>query len=152
MAAAAAVSLYLQLVVRWDSDRPRDFAYLMLVTVAVTTVVWLLVTWLTPPEPEETLSSFYRRVRPRGRGWAQVAARVGVLEGGGGSIPSQIANAALGCVLVYGALFGVGELLLGSRVRGAGWLAASVVAAYAIARNLQQQPGEAEELSEEINS
>ena len=33
MAVAAAVSLYLQLVLKWDSDRPRDFAYIMLVTV-----------------------------------------------------------------------------------------------------------------------
>ena len=33
MAVAAAVSLYLQLVLKWDGDEPRDFAYLMLVTV-----------------------------------------------------------------------------------------------------------------------
>src|SRR5205823_2910916 len=29
MAVAAAVSLYLQIVLKWDSDRPRDFAYIM---------------------------------------------------------------------------------------------------------------------------
>src|SRR5436305_46634 len=44
MAVAAAVSLYLQLYLRWDSDRPRDFAFIMLVTVSLTTVAWLLVT------------------------------------------------------------------------------------------------------------
>ena len=49
MAIAAAVSLYLQLVLKWDSDRPRDFAYIMLVTVSLTTIGWLLVTWTTPP-------------------------------------------------------------------------------------------------------
>src|SRR5207253_1252965 len=53
MAAAAAVSLFLQIVLKWDSDRPRDFAYIMLVTVAVTTVAWLAATWMTPPEAEE---------------------------------------------------------------------------------------------------
>ena len=47
MIAAAACSLFLQLYLKWDSDRPRDFAYLMLVTVGITTVVWLLATLLT---------------------------------------------------------------------------------------------------------
>src|SRR5437867_11616032 len=51
MIAAAAVSLYLQLHLKWDSDQPRDFAYLMLVTVAITTAAWLAVTLLTAPEP-----------------------------------------------------------------------------------------------------
>src|SRR6266850_1092696 len=51
MAVAAVVSLYLQLGLKWDSDRPRDFAYIMLVTVSLTTIVWLLVTWMTRPEP-----------------------------------------------------------------------------------------------------
>ena len=70
MAVAAAVSLYLQLALKWDGDKPRDFAYLMLVTVGVTTIAWLMVTWLTPPEPDATLHAFYRRVRPHGRGWS----------------------------------------------------------------------------------
>src|SRR5438270_606720 len=56
MATAAAVSLFLQLYLRWDSDRPRDFAYIMLVTVTATTVVWLTTTWLTAPERDETLA------------------------------------------------------------------------------------------------
>ena len=43
MAIAAAVSLYLQLVLKWDSDQPRDFAYIMLVTVSLTTIGWLAV-------------------------------------------------------------------------------------------------------------
>jgi hypothetical protein len=51
----------------WDGDKPRDFAYLMLVTVGLTTIAWLAVTWLTPPEPRTTLHAFYRRVRRAGR-------------------------------------------------------------------------------------
>src|SRR5437870_4455113 len=42
MAIAAAVSLFLQLGLGWDSDRPRDFAYSMIVTVSVTTIAWLI--------------------------------------------------------------------------------------------------------------
>src|SRR5438876_2216416 len=66
MLVAAAVSLYLQIALHWDGDKPRDFAYLMLVTVGLTTLTWLVVTWLTPPEPADTLHAFYRRVRPHG--------------------------------------------------------------------------------------
>src|SRR4029434_2183235 len=64
MIVAAVVSLYLHLHLGWESDsnkEPREFAYLMMVTVGVTTFAWLLVTLLTPPEPRETLVAFYRR-------------------------------------------------------------------------------------------
>jgi SSS family solute:Na+ symporter len=150
MAIAAAVSLYLQLVLKWDSDKPRDFAYIMLVTVGITTVGWLIVTWLTPPEPDATLEMFYRRVRPQGRGWGPVAARVGALNAmaGVGSLGRQLVNAAFGCVLVYAALFGTGELLLGSAVRGMTLLALSALAAFAIARNLEAEGFQRLELEE----
>ena len=69
MICAAVVSIFLQLVLQWDSDRPLDFAYLMLVTVGITTVVWVAVTFMTSPEPIATLVAFYRRVRPEGPGW-----------------------------------------------------------------------------------
>ena len=36
----------------------------MIITVAITTVVWLAVTFLTKPESTETLVSFYRRTAP----------------------------------------------------------------------------------------
>jgi Na+/proline symporter len=135
MVTAAAVSLYLQLVLKWDSDRPRDFAYIMIVTVAITTIVWLAVTWMTPPEPAETLQSFYRRVRPHA-GWGPIARAVGGVPKS--SLGGELANAALGCVLVYAALFGIGEILLRSVPIGLGLLAVATVAAIVIARNLDQ--------------
>ena len=135
MAVAAAVSLYLQLVVKWDSDRPRDFAYLMIVTVTVTTVAWLAVTWLTRPETDETLRTFYQRVLPYGPGWKPVAARLGNVPVPG-SLSRDLLSALLGCVLVYSALFGVGELLLRSVALGCALLVVAALAAAAITRNL----------------
>jgi SSS family solute:Na+ symporter len=135
MAIAAAVSLYLQLGLKWDSDQPRDFAYIMIVTVSLTTIGWLAVTLLTAPEPDETLRAFYRRVRPHGPGWSAVAAAVG-LAPVSPSLAREVLNAFLGCVLVYAALFGVGELLLRSAAVGIGLLIVSALAAAAIARNL----------------
>src|SRR5207302_1017476 len=75
MITAFVVSVLLQTVGGLDSDRPLDFARIVLVTVAVTTVVWLVVTFLTRPESDTTLDAFYRRTRPSRTGWGPVAAR-----------------------------------------------------------------------------
>ena len=138
MAVAAAVSLYLQIALKWDGDRPRDFAYIMIVTVTLTTIAWLAVTWMTAPEPADTLEAFYRRVRPHGRGWAPIAARIG-LSPASGSLGGELLNALLGCVLVYAALFGVGEILLRSATFGVVLLIIAALAAAAIARNLDAE-------------
>jgi solute:Na+ symporter, SSS family len=142
MATAAAVSLSLQLGLKWDSDRPRDFAYIMIVTVSITTVVWLTTTWLTAPERDETLAAFYRRVRPEGPGWRPVAAATGLPATGSRALIRELTNAVLGCVLVYAALFGVGELLLRSSLWGGALLILSALAAIAIAKNIDAPESE----------
>ena len=134
MSTAAVVSLYLQIARGWDSDEPRDFALIMLVTVGVTTIAWLAVTLLTAPEPNETLRKFYVRVRPHGAGWRPVARATGVAPLG--SLQGELMNAALGCVLVYAALFGVGELLLRSAPVGALLVGVSALSGFAIAKNV----------------
>src|SRR5262245_10098970 len=139
MAVAAAVSLYLQIGLGWDGDRPRDFAYLMIVTVLVTTIAWLAVTWMTPPESMETLQTFYRRVRPHGPGWAPVQ-RAAAVSPPAGSLRHDLFNALVGCVLIYASLFGVGEILLRSVALGITLLAIAAAAAFVIARNLEAEP------------
>jgi Na+/proline symporter len=138
MIVAAAVSLYLQIALGWDSDRPRDFAYLMIVTVGLTTCAWIVVTFLTPPEPGATLECFYRRVRPHGPGWRPVAAAIDRIDIPG-SLPIEIFDALMGCVMIYSALFGVGELLLRSAALGIVLLVVSAAAAFVIARTLARQ-------------
>jgi SSS family solute:Na+ symporter len=138
MAVAAIVSLYLQIALGWDGDRPRDFAYIMIVTVTLTTIAWLAVTWLTRPEPDATLQNFYRLVRPQGPGWKPVASAVGELAIPG-SLSLELLNALLGCVMIYSALFGVGEILLGTVSQGLTLLAVSAAAGGVIARNLTRE-------------
>ena len=58
------VSLAMQTAFGLDKDQPRDFAWIMIVTVSITTVVWLAVTFLTRPESKDTLVAFYRRTHP----------------------------------------------------------------------------------------
>jgi SSS family solute:Na+ symporter len=102
------------------------FPYTLLAVVAWTTMSWIVVTFLTSPEPEEHLVAFYRRTRPDGPGWKHIAARVGGAPPAplGGLIVDWIA----GVVLVYAVLFGIGHALLGSPLAALAWFAAAVVA------------------------
>jgi Na+/proline symporter len=45
----------------------------ILVVAALSIALWLIVTWITAPESAETLSRFYRKVRPGGPGWKPIA-------------------------------------------------------------------------------
>jgi solute:Na+ symporter, SSS family len=138
MAVAAVVSLYLQIGLGWNGDDPRDFAYIMIVTVGLTTVAWLAVTMATKPEPQATLANFYRLVRPHAAGWQPIARALPDVPPTR-SLGRELTNALLGCVLVYSALFGVGYLLLRSALVGVALLGLSALSAFAIARSLAEE-------------
>ena len=147
MITAAVVSIFLQLVLRWDSDQPRDFAYLMLVTVGLTSLVWVVVTMLTRPEPIEKLIAFYRRVRPEGPGWNDIAARADLSESHAqGRLSLQFVNWILGCALIYGSLFGIGKLIFKEWAAAALYLFVAIVAGVLISRNLSRGETTAETL------
>ena len=150
MIIAAVVSLVLQLYLKWDSDRPRDFAYLMLVTVGITTVGWVVVTMLTPAEPIAKLVNFYRRVRPEGPGWRHVAVEAGVAEhhGKGQGIGTQLINWVLGCVLIYSSLFGIGKLVMKEWLPAILFIIAAGGSGYIISRNLSRTTWQSDEESE----
>lgn len=111
MIAAFVTSVTLQTAFHLDSDQPLDFAWLMIVTVGVTTVCWLAVTFLTAPESKSTLISFYRLTRPSLFGWRRIAAQAPDVVPSRGGL-SNLLDWICGCVLIYGILFGVGKLLL----------------------------------------
>ncbi len=138
MISAFVVSLSLQLGGGYDSDKPEDFAWIMIITVAITTAVWLAVTFLTQPESRETLVAFYRRTRPSRAGWGPVAAQapeVNASADAGANLVDWIA----GCVLIYTSLFGVGKLILKEWMPGFGLLAIAAVAAAVIYRHLSSR-------------
>ncbi|MBP7737673.1 MAG: Na+:solute symporter [Spirochaetes bacterium] len=126
MSAAFITSLTLQFGFHFNEQDPRDFAWLLLVTVAVTTAVWLAVTLLTKPEPKETLLAFYRRVRPNARLWGPIAREATDI------VPEKdglfnLANWLLGVAMIYAFLFGTGKVILGSAVVGILFIACGIV-------------------------
>ncbi|MGA2715416.1 MAG: sodium:solute symporter family protein [Bryobacteraceae bacterium] len=138
MAAAFAVSIVLQTVFHLDSDNPVEFAYLILITVAITTFVWLTVTFLTAPENDATLVGFYRRVRPSVPGWkriAKLAPEVHVSSDLGWNLLDWLC----GCILIYGALFGIGKIILKDYGSGFAFIAVSAAAAGVIFWDLSRR-------------
>jgi Na+/proline symporter len=122
----------------FDADDPRGFAYLMLGTLLVTTVAWVAATFLTRPESDETLISFYERVRPAGAGWHAVARKSRVLPAGPG-LSVRLRDWLLGCALIYLSLFGVGKLLLGERMLGWMLLGGAALCGALLARDLSDR-------------
>jgi Na+/proline symporter len=138
MIASFAVSTILQLYFKLDSDDPLQFAWIVLITVLCTTAVWLSATLATSPENEETLLSFYRRVRPSGALWGPIARKAADVS------PRRDPAANLldwvcGCVLVYMTLFGVGKLIFGEFRAGLGFLALGGIAGGVIYRDLSRR-------------
>jgi hypothetical protein len=117
-----------------------DYALAMVVTVGISTLVWITVTFLTPPEPDQVLDAFYRRVRPGGPGWRRVAQRLGYAND---RIPGGVlswVNWIAGVTAVYSSLFGLGAILTGRPLAGTLYGAASVAAFLLIYRNLRSDP------------
>ena len=87
--------------------------------VAVTTSVWLLITFLTPSESKEVLRSFYTKIQPGGPGWKKVinAAKdesIDLTEGETGwTVPSGIIAMLLGCLMIYSIMFATGYFIYG---------------------------------------
>jgi len=105
----------------------------LLTTVGITTVVWLAVTFLTPPVDDATLDAFYDKVRPAGAGWAKVRQRTGA-PGSPDSLPNSLLCWVLGLVGIYAALFGTGAYLYGHILQGVIYTVIVVVAAVWLAR------------------
>ena len=122
---------------KWDPSAE------LVVGVAVTTVGWLVVTFLTPPVDTETLKDFHTRIQPLGKGWEAVAPRKrgpaqdgDVDTGQGGELAAGLLSWFLGCVMVYAALFGTGFLLYGNMVWGLAGLILAAVAGWGVLKLL----------------
>ena len=81
----------------------------------ITTFIWILATYLTPPDNLGVLKNFAKKINPGGPGWKRVVGpniiRDRYMENG-------IINMILGCISIYNLLFGLGKILYGSHFLG----------------------------------
>ena len=138
--AAMATALTVSLALRWapfTGSEPAIFAKQTLATTFATTAVWVVVTLLTPPEPEATLIAFYRRVQPDALGWAPVARAIPDVQPSH-SLGRNLADWLAGCVSVYSALFGIGKLCLLEWKLGLMWLALAAAGGVVVFREIDR--------------
>ncbi|MBZ5703602.1 MAG: Na+:solute symporter [Acidobacteriia bacterium] len=151
MTAALATTLLLRTKALWlallgrpqvfTGSDPVVFAKMTLATTGVTTLVWVLVTLLTRPEPDDVLLAFYRKVRPHAAGWKHVAALAPDLPATR-DLGRNLTSWVLGCVMVYAALFGIGEICFRRWSLGIAFLSISAVAAYLVQAAIQRTAAE----------
>lgn len=87
--------------------------------VVVTTIIWLVATFMTQPESNETLRSFYKKIQPGGPGWSKVVneAKTDAVEivkdKEKWSVPAGITAMLLGVLLIYSIMFATGYWIYG---------------------------------------
>jgi Na+/proline symporter len=93
-----------------------------ILTIGLTTICWLVTAYFGPQNDKATLVSFYRKVHPAGPGWASIRAEAGVAAAEGDNMPMAFIGWIAGCIMIWSALFAVGNFLYG-RMDYAGGLA-----------------------------
>ena len=76
----------------------------------LTSLIWILATFLTPPDDDQTLKNFVNKINPGGPGWKKYSTLKSETSS---SISRGVLSMFLGCIVVYGALIGTGQLLYG---------------------------------------
>lgn len=137
MIAAFIVSMSLTRI-QFAGNNSVVFAKTALITTGVTTVVWLVTTLVTKPEPEARLVQFYRRVRPTIHGWKHIAALAPEVT----PVRDLTANTfdwIMGCALVYCSMFSIGEFALHEWLMGFLLLVAAALSGYFIYWSLSRR-------------
>jgi SSS family solute:Na+ symporter len=106
----------------------------------ITTISWVIITFITKPVDGEKLAGFYRQVKPGGPGWKRVREENGYTDGGGEPLSRLLVNWLMGIMLVYAALFSIGRLIFKSYIQGFVLLAVAVLLFIVIARRLKSEP------------
>ena len=89
----------------------------LLIAVTITTIVWIVTTFITKPESDEVLINFLKTVHPGGTGWDKVTELVAddtipIQEQW--DLPYSLLNVFLGGIAIYSALFSTGYFIYGN--------------------------------------
>ncbi len=109
-----------------------DFAASMIFTTSLSTLSWLIATFITKPESEETLKKYYKQVRPFGKGWTAFADGKESQDRLGPALISVL-QSFLGIIFI---LLGMGELFFGDRLAGLSYLVGGSLATWFVIRKI----------------
>ncbi len=143
---AMLAALVVSIVVFLLPQTKGEFALQMLIIVPISTVVWVVVTFITAPVSTETLTKFYSRVKPSKIGWMLIAAEI--KEESDDTNGQQtytetrtpaLVNWIVGVIFIYSFLFSIGKLLLGFTVIGLIFLSLAIISGYIMYKNLPRE-------------
>jgi Na+/proline symporter len=103
----------------------------LMITVAFTTVCWLIAAYVAPGTDPNVLGAFYTKVRPFGPGWARVRRGLGLPDddpSAAGQVPLALLGWVSGCATIWSSLFTIGCALYDRWTAAAGLFAVFVVA------------------------
>ena len=97
----------------------------------LTTIIWVVATFITPPDDDKTLQSFVKKINPGGPGWRkfQDPADREIWP-----VPNGIIAMILGCIAIYGVLLGVGQIIYGNNISGFGLLGIACLSGFQLIR------------------
>ncbi len=107
--------------------------YRSLLVASSTLGLWLLVTFLTRPEPKAHLQAFYRKIRPDGPGWGPIAASTPDIRPDG-LLGRGIVCAVLGTIVVWLTLPGIGAVIFGETTKALLCFGGAAIAALLLLR------------------
>ena len=114
--------LFGKVIMGWEF--PDSFFF----TLTFTTVVWIVVTFLTPPEPEDTLKAFYGLIKPDGW-WAPIA---GKPTFNGKRLGTLTLIWLMAIAMAYSSLFAIGSWVLADWTEAFAYTGLAVVAAIGV--------------------
>lgn len=107
-------------------------------TIFGTTLVWVVVTFLTKPSDEKTLKSFYKKVHPGGLGWKKISSIMPEVKSDTG-FGRMFLSWGAGVVLIYCFLFGLGKIFFLEWWAAVVYFALAIVAGVIIFFNMKKQ-------------
>lgn len=109
-----------------------DFAQQMIFTTVFSTTVWIATTFLTKPEDEQTLQTFFDRVKPGGPGWKRFITAGEKTY----SLLPGIGMVVISAASIIGVLFGMGEIFFSSVSLGVSCILAGSIGLWYVVKKI----------------
>jgi SSS family transporter len=99
------------------TDNSFESWHKIILGAVLTTLTWVIATYITPPTDDETLIKFYQKIKPGGNGWNAVIKKANdkgiAVQHSETKIPIQLLTFVIGTITVYSALFATGNWIYG---------------------------------------
>ena len=100
------------------TENPLESWEKIVLGAVLTTLIWVIATFITTPTDDETLINFYKKIKPGGNGWNPVIQKAKFrninLDKSKESLPTQLLGFIIGTISVYAALFATGNWIYGN--------------------------------------